>query len=239
LVLGLDTSTERSCVALARGSESLAGVALEPDRHRGETLADSTRDLLATAGVTAAALQGIAVVVGPGSYTGLRVGLAMARGLALVDRLPVVGLGSLELLALAADGSDAGDRRAALLPAGRGRVFVAAFYSKTGGVEEIAAPRVADAAELGAVLGAGPYAGASLCVDAETVDQLGRSWLDAAAQRVIVVPSHRADVLARVGAARIADGAGVEAERVLPLYVGGSSARPNRNRVASLGSAAK
>jgi tRNA threonylcarbamoyladenosine biosynthesis protein TsaB len=101
LVLGLDTAGERSSAALARGDTVLGAVVLEADKRRGESLAASVGALFETCGVASSELDALAVVTGPGSYTGLRVGLALARGLAIVDDLPLVGLSSLELLALA------------------------------------------------------------------------------------------------------------------------------------------
>ena len=76
----------------------------------------SRSELLSDANLRVEDLAGLGVTVGPGSYTGVRIGLALARGLSLVDRIPVVGIGSLELLALARPRDDV--RVCALLDAG-------------------------------------------------------------------------------------------------------------------------
>jgi tRNA threonylcarbamoyladenosine biosynthesis protein TsaB len=236
LVLGLDTATEQSSVALVRGDAVLGMVAATDEHRRGERLAETLRGLLAVAGVAVEDLDAIAVVTGPGSYTGLRVGLALARGLALIDRLPVVGLGSLELLAYAA-GDDAGSDRTTLLSAGRNKVFTASYRLAAAApvlLECTAAATVLDLTGLQAALAAAPHAGVTLCVDAVSLDAIGQARLQAHSGRIVEVAAQRADVLARIGAARVAAGGGVDAERVLPQYVGGSGARPNRNRVAGL-----
>lgn len=83
-----------------------------------------TRELLAGAGVDFAALDRIGVTVGPGSFTGLRVGLAFAKGLAFALDRRCVGVGTLEALAASLD---AGGLKAALIDAGRGRVYLQLF----------------------------------------------------------------------------------------------------------------
>ena len=94
---------------------------------KGERLAEVTREILSASDLEPSAVDGIGVCVGPGSYTGLRVGLSFARGLALVDDLPAVGIGSLELVALAGCESGAAGKILAVLDAGRERVYAAAF----------------------------------------------------------------------------------------------------------------
>jgi tRNA threonylcarbamoyl adenosine modification protein YeaZ len=84
------------------------------------------REVMAEAGFGFAALDGVAVTVGPGSFTGVRIGLAAARGLALAAARPVAGVTTLEVIAHAAR---AGGARAVLVAigAGRGRVYAQAF----------------------------------------------------------------------------------------------------------------
>ncbi|WP_332676381.1 tRNA (adenosine(37)-N6)-threonylcarbamoyltransferase complex dimerization subunit type 1 TsaB, partial [Brevundimonas sp.] len=110
------------------------GLRSEPmAKGHSERLAGFARDAMAEAGLTFGAIDRIGVTVGPGSFTGLRVGLAFAQGLgAALDR-PVVGISSLDALAA----SDEGDAAAAVIDARRGQVY-ARFWPQgaSGGVAD-------------------------------------------------------------------------------------------------------
>jgi tRNA threonylcarbamoyladenosine biosynthesis protein TsaB len=102
LVLGLDTCLAACSVAVRDGERLLASAREVMARGHQERLAPMARDVMAQAGVGFDRLQRIAVTVGPGSFTGLRVGIAFAKGLSLARGIPAVGIGTLD--ALAAEG---------------------------------------------------------------------------------------------------------------------------------------
>lgn len=108
MLLALDTSSPVVSVALASadGDRVLASSSVDGGLRHGELLAPAIRDVLADAGMPVAALTRIAVGVGPGPFTGLRVGLVTARTMADLLGIPVVGVCSLDLLARAASGVD-------------------------------------------------------------------------------------------------------------------------------------
>lgn len=112
-----DGAGETVCVALGDGAERGRGVLREIDR------------LLASRGLAAKDLDGIAVEIGPGSFTGVRVGVATAKALALGLSIPVVAVVSLDALALAAGPSDV--EILALRDARAGEAFFA-IYRATG-----------------------------------------------------------------------------------------------------------
>jgi tRNA threonylcarbamoyladenosine biosynthesis protein TsaB len=143
-VLGLDTATSATAVALARDDgwlrEARDEVAPGDRPQHAQRLLALAGGLLAEAGIGWPALGMIAVGIGPGGYTGLRIGLASARGLALAYGARLVGVGTLRALA-----EPAGARSvAAVVDARRGEVFVAVYRD---GVE-LLAPRVSRPAEL-------------------------------------------------------------------------------------------
>jgi tRNA threonylcarbamoyl adenosine modification protein YeaZ len=98
LVLGLDTSTVVN-VGLARGGRVLAQATVDDRLAHAEELTPMVRRVLADAGVRLAQLDHIVVGLGPGPFTGLRVGIATARVLAAVARVPLRGVCSLDVVA--------------------------------------------------------------------------------------------------------------------------------------------
>src|SRR5579864_1945967 len=93
-------------------------------RGHAEALMPLIATVMSTAGVEFSDLDRIAVTVGPGSFTGLRVGIAFAKGLALAADAPAVGIGTLEALVA---GDSARGRKTAVIEAGRGGVWLQPF----------------------------------------------------------------------------------------------------------------
>jgi tRNA threonylcarbamoyladenosine biosynthesis protein TsaB len=102
VLLAFDTATPHVTVALHDGSRVVASYESEESMRHGEMLAPGIERVLEDAGVKAADLHEIAVGVGPGPFTGLRVGLVTARTLAFSLDIPVHGVCSLDVLAAAA-----------------------------------------------------------------------------------------------------------------------------------------
>jgi tRNA threonylcarbamoyladenosine biosynthesis protein TsaB len=165
IVLGLDTATAATAVALRLGD----GTTLEarddpaPGAHPGHAtrLLAMTEELLARAGLRLEEVERIAVGAGPGTFTGLRVGIATARGLAQSLGAPLVAVSSLRALAHGALTSGRVEAHAVLatIDARRGEVFAAAYAP---GEEELAAGRALPPGELGAVLAEAGLADAAI-----------------------------------------------------------------------------
>ena len=99
VVLGIDTST-RVCVGLARDGEILASRNVGDSRSHAELLMVTIEEILAEAGLSATDLSGIAVGMGPGPFTGLRVGIVTATTLAIALNIEVFHVCGLDVLAL-------------------------------------------------------------------------------------------------------------------------------------------
>ena len=123
-VLALDTCLDACSVAVCEDGVAIAALSEPMSRGHQERLAPMVAEVMAQASLGFDALGLIAVTVGPGSFTGLRVGLAFGKGLALALDIPCVGVGALE--ALAASESDAGFVAAAI-DARRGQIYLQAF----------------------------------------------------------------------------------------------------------------
>ena len=122
IVLGLDTCLSICSVAIRDGERVRASAREVMARGHQERLAPMAQAVMAEAGLAFTELHRIAVTVGPGSFTGLRVGIAFAKGLAAALDLPTVGVGTLEALAAEADGLVF-----AVVDARRGQVYVQGF----------------------------------------------------------------------------------------------------------------
>lgn len=125
IVLALDTCLSACCVAVLDGERVLARRVEPMLRGHQERLAPLVAEAMGEAGVAFDRLQRVAVTVGPGSFTGLRVGLAFAKGLGAALDIPVVGVGVLE--ALAAPHSSEPGVLFSVLEAKRGQVYLQAF----------------------------------------------------------------------------------------------------------------
>jgi tRNA threonylcarbamoyladenosine biosynthesis protein TsaB len=122
MLLALDTSTRTVGLALYDGVRVLSeNVWTSQDYHTVE-LAPAVEEMIKKSGVGISDLEALGVAIGPGSFTGLRIGLALAKGLALVRHIPLIGIPSLDILAAAQ--SQTNIPMAASLRAGRGRLAV-------------------------------------------------------------------------------------------------------------------
>lgn len=104
IVLGIDAACAACSVAIWRDGRILAADRMAAERGHAEILMPMLGRTLARAGLGFAALTGLAVTVGPGSFTGIRTAIATARGLALALDCPIVGVTTLEAIAHAARG---------------------------------------------------------------------------------------------------------------------------------------
>jgi tRNA threonylcarbamoyladenosine biosynthesis protein TsaB len=154
LVLGLETTTPQSSVCLANDRGIVATASLARGQAHGEFLAPAIAFCLERAELTMRDLNGIAVSLGPGLYTGMRVGIATAQTLAHARRLPVVGLASLDLLAFGV--SHVRRLICSVIDARRGELFWAFYRSAPGGVQRTAEFRVGPASKLAGELEANP-----------------------------------------------------------------------------------
>ena len=124
-LLMIETSTECCSVALADGTQILASRVNETPRQHAAQLVPYIQEVLKESGVSADALDAVAVSEGPGSYTGLRVGVSTAKGICFGAGVPLIGIDTLEILARQAEGRH--DRIIAMLDARRMEVYAAPF----------------------------------------------------------------------------------------------------------------
>jgi tRNA threonylcarbamoyladenosine biosynthesis protein TsaB len=129
MLLAVDTSTAQVGLAAIDGNRVVFESVWYSVQHHTIELAPALREMLQRAGFSIEDLEAVAVAIGPGSFTALRVGLALTKGLAVARNLPIVGVPTLDVLAAGQPPTTL--PLAAVLQAGRGRIAVA-WYKATG-----------------------------------------------------------------------------------------------------------
>lgn len=159
-ILAIDTSTELGSVAVCADGEILAEVSAKVRARHGETLLPLVAYALEHAAVERDAIDLIAVGIGPGSFTGTRIGVATAKGLAIALDRPIIGVVSLYAIARAAPGAWI----APAVDAHKGEVYVALYERRDGALIERLAPMHAFPADaLALVRGAASSAAITGC----------------------------------------------------------------------------
>ncbi len=102
LILQIDTATEHASICLSRNGNSIHSLVSTDQKNHGSFLQPAIQEIIKKAGIKLSQLDAIAVTVGPGSYTGLRVGLASAKGLCYALEKPLITINTLQLIAVAA-----------------------------------------------------------------------------------------------------------------------------------------
>ncbi len=212
LLLAIESATSRVSVALVRGETALHEVQAPADTAAAETLLPAVDRLLRDAGVGLDALAGLAVSVGPGSFTGLRIGIATAKGLAFGSGLPVAPVPTLAGLARSAGAC--ASPVVAVLDARRGEVYAAAWVGAGGEAHASVPEGIYTPESLVALL---PRA----CVlVGEGVALLAEALRAGPALRRVPPPlgEPSARHVGALGARLLARGAGIDAAELVPVY---------------------
>jgi tRNA threonylcarbamoyladenosine biosynthesis protein TsaB len=227
MLLTLDTSTAFASVALADGETILADLTWRVENRHSVELLPRIQELLRALRVATNQLDAIAVAVGPGSFNGVRAGVATAKGLALALGVPITGIPTLDVIAWGA--RLAPSEIWALLDAGRGEVYAAAYETASATAEtwcprDITTESDAEAATYHIwtpqALAAHVSDGATLigemrpALEADVLAALaGRARLAAPAE------PRRGAWLAALGEARLRAGHGITPAALEPLYL--------------------
>ncbi len=239
LVLAIETSVLAIGLALADGDTVLAESIEERATAASESLLVAVDALLAQAGRTRDALGGLAVTHGPGAFTGVRVGLSAAQGLALGLDLPLTTVSTLDVLA--APHLAAGVCVAVALDARRQQIYAAATDGAPGlEVAYAVAPRVANPEDAAREIAA--WAGERGVLAVGTGARLLAPHLTAAGVREVGFGDPAFDIprpatLARLGHARLAAGLTTPIEQADAHYLRGADARTLAERAAARGGA--
>lgn len=210
MLLAIDTSTRNAGVSLAEGGRVLSCRSWHSAVNHTAELMPAVAQTLQSAALTVHDLDGIALALGPGGFSALRVGMSVAKGLALAAGKPLVGIGTLDLEAWPY--GESGLPVCALLDAGRGEVAAGAFAAG----QRIRPDRICPPAELPADIAETTlFCGEGLAAHAELLRQLLGNRAAIAAN----APAARLYALAAMGQQRLEDGAIDDVATLQPYYL--------------------
>jgi tRNA threonylcarbamoyladenosine biosynthesis protein TsaB len=214
-LLALDSASTACSAAVLTDGAVVAERFAAMDRGQAEALVPMIADVLAAAAIEATALAAVAVTVGPGAFTGVRIGLAAARGLALAAGIPCIGITTLEAVAAPAVRElRAGETLVAAIESKRAELFLQAF---DGTLRPLSEPFAETPPAAGRSLPEG-----NLLLAGDGAERM-RAALGARA-RVSSSGAPRAAAFALLAARRLAAGTMVVAPR--PFYMRPPDARP-------------
>ena len=216
LLLALDTSSETIGFALSDGERLLAEVMWRGQRRGTASLLAEVIRALENLGRTQDDLRAVAVATGPGSFSGLRVGMGIAKGLALGLDIPIVGCPTLAVTA--APFAFAGLPVCALVAAGRGR-YAYALFARTpdADMHELAPARHGTAAEIGASLAS--YPAVVVCGELDGAEAAIRQGAPGAIVPHVGVRTRRPGALADMAWRRILRGDSDDLVTLEPIYL--------------------
>jgi tRNA threonylcarbamoyladenosine biosynthesis protein TsaB len=208
LTLALDTANRRGGIALARDGAIVASRTIEaPDGFAGVVFAE-IESLLAEQGLPVQDIDVWAPAAGPGSFTGVRIGLAAAKALAEVSASMVVPIGNLEALAFAGRG----ELRAAVLDARRGQVFTALYDAQ---LQPLLEPSVGSWQDFKTALG--PRSAHFATIDPQVFGPTGPAHQGRPDDFVVI--ETLAEAVALLAEQRSLSGQAGSIEQVQPVYV--------------------
>jgi len=213
IILALDCSLDSCSAAVFDSAHRILGARFERmERGQAETIAPMARDVMAEAGVPSQSLDRIGVTLGPGTFTGIRIGLACAKGLALALNKPVIGIDSLR--AIAANAEQTPETIAIATDARQGQVYLGIYRGK----ETLLAPRRIAVEEVSYFLPEGPL----------SVMGGAKAQLIAAARRDDLRPRSEADIPIAANFAPLISVDQQDAMPLRPLYLAESYAKRPR-----------
>lgn len=218
-VLGFDTGSGTARLGVVSGGRVLAAMA-RPVKSHGADLPAAVDELLREAGLGIGELSAIAVGNGPGSFTGLRVGLSYAKGVAASARVQIVGIPSLDAIALCGSASPAAHTGVSVCPildARKGEVYTSLYEVVTDALEKVTDDLVIPLNEFASrITGEVLFVGETKAEDARVlvVRRGGRATVAGAAELW-----HQGSFIAALGAARVAREDVDDAATLEPLYV--------------------
>ncbi|MCL6611036.1 MAG: tRNA (adenosine(37)-N6)-threonylcarbamoyltransferase complex dimerization subunit type 1 TsaB [Peptococcaceae bacterium] len=218
-VLGIESATPVAGVAVAQGGRILAERMINNRKTHSGHLLNMIKAVIEEAGVRPGDIGGIAVSSGPGSFTGLRIGMSTAKTLAQVWRVPVVGVSTLEALVHPLTGL--ANLVCPVLNARKNEVYTAVYDVADGTINDMTGPRALKPEDLAALLAKWPDRAVTFLGDG--VDEYRERFMVLLGKRAVFAPGAaslpRGASVADFGRIKLEKGEGVDPLVLLPNYV--------------------
>ncbi len=214
MLVAIDTATDYASLALHDGVQVRFEHTWESPRRHTVELLPRLVETMKQMELSAERFSGVAVTQGPGSFTGLRVGMAVAKGLALARRIPLVGVSTLDVTATA----QRPDHRplCAVLQAGRGRICIATYRWRDDDWHVSEAPRLTTWSRLVAEI-------TSPTLFCGEIDRAGVDALSSLGETAVLLPAaarlRRAGFLAELAWQRLNRGETDDPATLTPVYL--------------------
>lgn len=210
-LLSIDTSTRYLRLALSFGEDRVINVGEEADQAHGQMIMKKIADLFASAQRTPRDLHGIVVCTGPGSFTGLRIGIASAKGMVQALGIPIVGVSVFEAAAYMLRDEE---NPVEIVTAVRRDEFIVGTVQQ--GAFEMSSVRVASITELAGQLQNRPFAFVGLSEEMRSYSSGGSNL----SHRILFDASH----ILQIGKTKLENGQASDVATLEPLYIQKSQA---------------
>ena len=226
IVLAVHSTSPSLGIAVAEDGRILGEKTFAPGREHLERLAPAIRDLIGEFGITPREIDGLGVAKGPGSFSGIRVGMATVKGMALALEKPVVGISSLEILAWQTlrDGATG----AAVVDAKRGEIYAAIYERQGEQVRLTHGPLLISGDELKSLVSQSAQPVVLCCADT-LAEELARSIPRLVTSPASVSPAAACSLIAWE---RLRSGSADDPHGLAPFYVRRSDAEEKKGGLA-------
>ncbi len=227
LILSVHTATASLGVAVVKDGQILVEKILQPGRKHLENLPDAIHQALKVTNNKLQDFDGFGIAKGPGSFSGIRVGLSVIKGMALALNKRVIALSTLEILAW-----QAVNKRGLVVPlvdAGRGDIYAGVFEKFEKDIHVVQIPLLLNIKEIGNLLSVTGLRRSTLCGSMELLNIIGED--KRFARKVIDHISPGA--LGNLAEKRLQNGLFDDPQTLTPLYVRRSDAEERKERVVS------
>jgi tRNA threonylcarbamoyladenosine biosynthesis protein TsaB len=221
LVLAVHTTSLSLGVAVTKAETLLGQVILPPGKEHLENLVPSIRDLTEGLGISLRELDALAVATGPGSFSGIRIGIACVKGIGIALNKPVIGISSLEIPAwnVLSDGQTG----ISVIDARRNEIYVGGYKKQGRLIEETMPPRLIRTADLSSMMKEMPEE--TVLIGDAALQSLFPSIHDIKHEMVTSLPVSTCGFIAFE---RLRRGASSELDTLTPVYIRRSDAEEKR-----------